>query len=126
MQLYGALQSLISRRVDPHDTAVLSVAQIHAGTSDIVIPETVELRGTIRTLKPATRKRMDDLFHQGLEGTAAAHGLGVTLDYKRSYPPTINTSEEAAAAAAAAVDVVGPELIRGDFPSLTAGEDFSY
>ncbi|MFX5705250.1 peptidase dimerization domain-containing protein, partial [Acinetobacter baumannii] len=43
MQLYGALQSLISRRVDPHDTAVLSVAQIHAGTSDIVIPETVEL-----------------------------------------------------------------------------------
>ncbi|MBN8943658.1 MAG: amidohydrolase [Rhizobiales bacterium] len=126
MQLYGALQSLISRRVDPHDTAVLSVAQIHAGTSDIVIPETVELRGTIRTLKPATRKRMDDLFHQVVEGTAAGHGLGVTLDYKRSYPPTINTTEEAAAAAAAAVDVVGPELIRGDFPSLTAGEDFSY
>ncbi|RVT89630.1 amidohydrolase [Rhodovarius crocodyli] len=125
-QLYMALQSLVSRRVDPHGTAVISVGQFHAGTSDIVIPETVELRGTIRTLLPEMREHMDKLFHQVVEGTAAAHGLGLELSYHRSYPPTINTPEQAALAAEAAAAVVGPAGIKDDFPSLTAGEDFAY
>jgi amidohydrolase len=125
-QLYMALQSLVSRRVDPHGTAVISVGQFHAGTSDIVIPETVELRGTIRTLLPEMREHMDKLFHQVVEGTAAAHGLGLELSYQRSYPPTINTPEQAALAAEAATAVVGAAGIKADFPSLTAGEDFAY
>ncbi|WP_419897707.1 M20 aminoacylase family protein [Roseomonas sp. USHLN139] len=125
-QLYAALQSLVSRRVDPHGTAVISVGQFHAGTSDIVIPEMVEMRGTIRTLLPEVRAEMDRLFHQAVAGTAAAHGVEVELDYRRSYPPTINTPEQAALAAAAAASVVGEAAIKGDFPSLTAGEDFSY
>ncbi|MBR0666390.1 amidohydrolase [Roseomonas hellenica] len=125
-QLYAALQSLVSRRVDPHGTAVLSVAQFHAGTSDIVIPESVEMRGTIRTLTPEMRAHLEALFRQAVAGTAAAHGLEVELDYRRSYPPTINTPQEAALAAEAAAKLLGAEAIRGDFPSLTAGEDFSY
>jgi hippurate hydrolase len=126
VQVYTALQSLVSRRMDPHDTVVLSIGQFNAGTSQIVIPETVEMRGTIRTLKPATRKAMDELFHQTVHGLAAAHGVEVTLDYKRSYPPTVNTAEEASAFEAAARDVVGDALIKTDLPSLTAGEDFAY
>lgn len=126
VQLYTALQALVSRRMDPHETVVLSIGQFNAGTSQIVIPETVEMRGTIRTLKAATRKRMDELFHHTVEGIAAAHGVGVTLDYKRSYPPTINTVEESSAFEAAARDVVGDDLIKADLPSLTAGEDFAY
>ncbi|WP_159993844.1 M20 aminoacylase family protein [Roseomonas sp. 18066] len=125
-QLYAALQSLVSRRVDPHGTAVISVGQFHAGTSDIVIPEVVEMRGTIRTLLPEMRAEMDRLFHQVVAGTAAAHGVEVELDYRRSYPPTINTPDQAALAATAAATVVGEAAIKGDFPSLTAGEDFSY
>ncbi|ONG50363.1 peptidase M20 [Pseudoroseomonas deserti] len=125
-QLYAALQSLVSRRVDPHGTAVISVGQFHAGTSDIVIPEVVEMRGTIRTLLPEVRAEMDRLFHQAVAGTAAAHGVEVELDYRRSYPPTINTPDQAALAAEAAATVVGEAAIKGDFPSLTAGEDFSY
>ncbi len=125
-QLYGALQSLVSRRADPHDTVVLSIGQFHAGTSDIVIPDSVEMRGTIRTLLPDTRAWMEALFRQVLAGTAAAHGLDVELDYRRSYPPTINTPDQAALAASAAAGVLGAEAIRGDFPSLTAGEDFAY
>ncbi len=125
-QLYAALQSLVSRRVDPHGTAVLSVAQFHAGTSDIVIPDTVEMRGTIRTLLPEMRTMMEGLFRQAVTGTAAAHGLAVELDYRRSYPPTINTPDEAALAARVAARVVGADAIRSDLPSLTAGEDFAY
>jgi hippurate hydrolase len=125
-QLYAALQSLVSRRVDPHGTAVISVGQFHAGTSDIVIPEVVEMRGTIRTLLPEMRGEMERLFHQAVAGTAAAHGVEVELDYRRSYPPTINTPEQAALASAAAAGVVGEAGIKTDFPSLTAGEDFSY
>jgi amidohydrolase len=126
VQIYTALQSLVSRRMDPHDTVVLSIGQFNAGTSQIVIPETVEMRGTIRTLKPSTRKQMDELFHQTVQGLAAAHGVEIALDYKRSYPPTINTVEEASAFEAAARDVVGEALIKTDLPSLTAGEDFAY
>jgi amidohydrolase len=125
-QLYAALQSLVSRRVDPHGTAVLSVAQFHAGTSDIVIPETVELRGTIRTLLPAVRTQMEALFRQAVDGTAAAHGLKVELDYRRPYPPTINTPEQAALASDASTSVVGEAGVKHDFPLLTAGEDFAY
>jgi hippurate hydrolase len=125
-QLYAALQSLISRRVDPHATAVLSVGQFHAGTSDIVIPETVEMRGTIRTLTSDMRAKMEMLFRQAVDGTAAAHGLGVELSYQRSYPPTINTPGEAELASESAARIVGESGIKADFPSLTAGEDFAY
>ncbi len=125
-QLYLALQNLVSRRMSPAETVVLSIGMFNAGTSQIVIPETVEMRGTIRTLKPSTRKQMDELFHQTVRGMAASYGVELTLDYKRSYPPTINTAEEASAFEAAAREVVGDDLIKTDLPSLTAGEDFAY
>jgi amidohydrolase len=126
VQIYTALQNLVSRRMDPAETVVLSIGMFNAGTSQIVIPETVEMRGTIRTLKASTRKQMDDLFHETVRGLAAGHGVELTLDYKRSYPPTINTVEEASAFEAAAREVVGDDLIKTDLPSLTAGEDFAY
>ncbi len=126
VQIYTALQNLVSRRMDPQDVVVLSIGQFHAGTSQIVIPETVELAGTIRTLKRDTRQAMDKLFHQTVQGIAAAHGVELALDYRRSYPPTINTVEEAHAFEAACRGVVGDALIKTDLPSLTAGEDFAY
>ncbi len=124
--IFTALQTLVSRRTNPHDTAVISIGQFHAGTSDIVIPETVELRGTIRTLLPATHDHLAALFHQTVEGIAAAHGVRLELEYAASYPPTINTPDEAALAARAAADVVGDAGIKTDLASLTAGEDFAY
>ena len=126
VQVYTALQNLVSRRMPPGDTVVLSIGMFNAGTSQIVLPETVEMRGTIRTLRPDIRRQMDELFHQTVNGLAAAHGVELQLDYARSYPPTINTAEEASAFEVAARDVVGPALIKTDLPSLTAGEDFAY
>jgi len=126
VQVYTALQNLVSRRMPPGDTVVLSIGMFNAGTSQIVLPETVEMRGTIRTLRPEIRRQMDELFHQTVNGITAAHGVELQLDYARSYPPTINTAEEASAFEAAARDVVGDALIKTDLPSLTAGEDFAY
>jgi hippurate hydrolase len=126
VQIYNALQTLISRRTDPHDTAVLSIGQFHAGTSDIVLPEVVEMRGTIRTLRPETHDHLAKLFRQVVEGTATAHGVRLELEHNYSYPPTINTPAQAALAAEAAADVVGAARIKADLPSLTAGEDFAY
>jgi hippurate hydrolase len=126
VQIYTALQNLVSRRMNPHDVVVLSIGQFNAGTSQIVIPETVEIAGTIRTLKRSTRQQMDELFHQTVQNLAAAHGVELTLDYRRSYPPTINTVQESSAFEAAARTVVGDDLIKSDRPSLTAGEDFAY
>jgi amidohydrolase len=122
----GVLQTLVGRYVDPLDTAVISIGQIHGGTSDIVIPETVELRGSVRTLKPATRDRMEPLFRRAVEGTAAAQGATVEIDYRRAYPPTINTALEADRAALAAAAVVGEAGLRRSEPPITAGEDFAF
>ena len=124
--IFTALQTLVSRHTDPHDTAVLSIGQFHAGTSDIVIPETVEIRGTIRTLLPRTHDRLAGLFHQVVRNTAAAHGVALELDYNAAYPATINTVDQAELAARAAAEVVGEDGIKRNLPSLTAGEDFAY
>ena len=124
--IFTALQTLVSRHTDPLDTAVLSIGQFHAGTSDIVIPEMVEMRGTIRTLLPRTHDRLAALFHQIVENTAAAHGVHLDLDYSAAYPPTINTPDQAELAERAASEVVGQDGIKRNLPSLTAGEDFAY
>ncbi len=124
--IFTALQTLVSRHTDPLDTAVLSIGQFHAGTSDIVIPETVEIRGTVRTLLPRTHDRLAALFRQIVENTAAAHGVHLELDYNAAYPPTINTPSQAELADRAAAEVVGEDGIKRNLASLTAGEDFAY
>ena len=120
------LQTIVARNVDPVDTAVISIGQIHAGTSDIAIPEVVELRGSVRTLTPLTRDLVGNLFHQAVENTVRAHGASVEIEYRRAYPPTINTQAEAAIASSVAAKIVGEGNILKHEPSWTAGEDFAF
>ena len=75
-QVVGVLNALPSRHVDALESAIVSIGQIHGGTSDIVIPETVELRGSVRTLKPDVRDLVEGLFKRAVEHTAAAQGGG--------------------------------------------------
>lgn len=120
------LQTIVARQVDPVDTAVISIGQIHAGTSDIVIPEVVELRGSVRTLKPSTRDLMERLFRQAINNTVEAQGASAEIEYRRAYPPTINTPNEAAIASSVAAQIVGDANILRHEPSWTAGEDFAF
>jgi hippurate hydrolase len=125
-QVVGALQTVVSRSIDPLETAVVSIGQIHGGTSDIVIPDAVELRGSVRTLKPAVRDAMEPAFRRVVENTVAAFGATAEIEYRRAYPATINTVEEAGRAALAVAAVLGDQAVLANEPPITAGEDFAF
>ena len=120
------LQTIVARNVSPTDTAVISVGQIHAGTHDIVIPDVVEIRGSVRTLTRETHDLVEHHFKRAVENTAQAQGAIAEIDYRRAYPPTINTVDEAAIAGSIAAKIVGSDNILRNEPSWTAGEDFAF
>jgi len=121
-----ALQSIVSRRVNPLESAVISITQFHAGSAGNVIPEEAVLNGTVRTLKAQVQDEMEPLMRQIIEATAAAHGATAVLDYQRGYPPVVNAPEATERAALAAARVVGAENVIRSRPPGMGGEDFSY
>ena len=123
-----AAQSVVSRNVNPIDTAVVSLCAMHAGHPGAmsVIPAHAKLVGTVRTFRPATQdmieKRLTDLVHS----IAAAFGARATLHYERVYPATINHYREAMFAADVAETLIGRDnVVRNLDPSMGA-EDFSF
>jgi amidohydrolase len=124
-QIVGALQTVVARRVDPLESAVVSVTQFHAGTADNVIADSAELRGTVRTLVPGVQDLVEACMRRVVEATAAAHDATAELHYDRGYPPTINHAEQARRAARAAGNVLGGPVHR-DKPPVMGGEDFAF
>lgn len=125
-QIVVNLQALVARRVDPLDSAVLSLCQFHAGTASNVIPDTAEIRGTVRTLKAETRAEMERLITQIATGVGAMHDAEVTVTYRRGYPPTVNHANEAERAAKAVGQVLGGERVIRNRPPAMGAEDFAY
>jgi len=121
-----ALQSLVSRRLDPLDSAVLSITQFHAGSAGNVIPDEAVLNGTVRTLKPDVQDAMESMMKSVVEATAAAHGATAVLDYRRGYPPVVNAPEPTERAARAAARVLGDGKVIRQRPPGMGGEDFSF
>jgi hippurate hydrolase len=121
-----ALQSVVARRVDPLDSAVLSITQFHAGSTGNVIPEQAVLNGTVRTLRPEVQDRMEELLAAIATATAAAHGAEAAVEYTRGYPPVVNNPEATERAAAAAARIVGAERVIRSMPPRMGGEDFSF
>src|SRR6185295_13747567 len=85
-QLITALQSIVSRSVDPLDSAVISICEFHAGHARNVIPQTAELKGTVRTLNGEVRKMVEKRVREVVAGVAQASGARVDLDYVHGYP----------------------------------------
>ncbi len=125
-QVVGVLNALPSRHVDALESAIVSIGQIHGGTSDIVIPETVELRGSVRTLKPDVRDLVEGLFKRAVEHTAAAQGGAAEISYRRAYPATINSAHETDRASLCAGNTPGVNNVIRDGKPLLAGEDFAF
>ena len=94
-QIYQAWHLIVSRSVSPTDAAVISVTQIHAGDTWNVVPGTVTMRGTVRTLRPQTRDMIEARMGERAELIARAFGATVKFQYLRRYPATINTAAEA-------------------------------
>jgi amidohydrolase len=121
-----ALQSVVSRRTNPLESAVLSICQFHAGTTDNVIPETASLNGTVRTLEPHVREEMQRLLTEIATLTARAHGAEAVVDYDRGYPCVVNDGAATERAALAAARVLGEARIIRERAPVMGAEDFSY
>lgn len=124
--LVSALQTVVSRAVDPIDAAVISVTRMHGGEAFNAIPGTLVLGGTTRALSAAVQdlieRRMGEIVHH----IAAAHGVAGRLDYRRRYPPTVNTPAETALAVEVMQAVVGPDAVDADGAPTMGGEDFAF
>jgi hippurate hydrolase len=124
--LVNALQTIVSRNVDPLEAAVVSVTKFHAGTAYNVIPETAEIAGTVRCLSNAVRDLAEKRIGEITSAIAAAHGASASLFYDRNYPITRNDPAAVAFAAGIAGQVAGAPNVATDAPPMLAGEDFSY
>jgi len=124
--LIVALQHLVSRRVDPLDSVVLSLCMFHAGSASNVIPETAEIRGTLRTLKAETRIAMERHIRRVAASMGEAFEAEITVEWRHGYPVTINHARETDLAAQAAARVFAPEGIIRNRPPIMGAEDFSY
>jgi hippurate hydrolase len=125
-QIVNALQSVVSRNVDPLDAAVVSICMFQAGNTDNVIPQTALLRGTARSLTPAVRDLLEARLRRLVEGTAQVYGARATLAYRHGYPVVVNHAREAEFAAAVAANVVGGDKVEEDMPPVMGAEDFAY
>jgi len=120
------VQRIVSRAVDPQTPIVVSLTQVHGGNVGNIVPKEVWLQGTCRFFDPALSDLCERLIGEIAQGVAASHGVSATLDYKRGYPPVINTTEAAALAAQAAAVAVGPENVSTEFKPSLGCEDFAF
>jgi hippurate hydrolase len=125
-QIINAIQSIVSRNVDPLKSAVVSICMFRAGNADNVIPQTVQLRGTARSLLPDVRDLLERQLHTVVENTAAAYNAKAKLTYRRGYPVLVNHEQQAELAASVAGEVVGREKVDTSLPPMMGAEDFSY
>jgi hippurate hydrolase len=125
-QIINNIQSIVSRNVDPLKSAVLSICMFKAGNTDNVIPQTVQLRGTARSLEESVRALIEERLHKIVEGTAAAYGAKAKLDYRRNYPVLVNHERETDFAASIAGEVAGGNHVDPDLPPMMGAEDFSF
>ena len=125
-QVVTALQTLVSREVDPVEPAVLTVGEIGAGTAFNIIPETARLGGTVRTLNEDLRRRMPGRIEQLARGVAGGMRGDAELDYTFSYPVTLNDEGAARRALEVIRDLFGQEnTLELSNPSM-GGEDFAF
>ena len=122
----GSVQRIVSRAVDPQTPLVVSMTQIHGGNVGNVVPGEVWLQGTCRFFEPTLSELCERFVGDIAKGVAAAHGVASRLDYKRGYPPVINTAAAVACAVEAAASVVGRDRVRTEFSPSMGCEDFAY
>ena len=119
-----ALQSIVSRSVDPLDSAVVTIATMQAGSAANQIPREAVMRGTMRTLRNAVRDQIEQAIRRIAEGVAGTFDVSIDVEIPRGNPVTVNTPAERDLAAGAVV-AAGLTLRRDMAPAMT-GEDFAW
>ena len=121
-----SLQTVVSRRVSPVDSAVVSVTIFQAGSAKNVIPDNVRIGGTARCFRKETRKLLEDSIREISESTAALYACEIDFEWQAGYPATVNHAAEAERAAQVMETVIGEDNVDRDVEPSLGGEDFAY
>ena len=119
-------QTIVSRNNIPSDDLVISITQIHSGTTDNVIPETAFLNGTVRTFDLSVQELVIERMEKIVKGLSMSFEVNAQLNYKKGYPPTINHEKETKFAVEVAKEICGPEKVLTSVGKEMGAEDFSY
>ena len=125
-EIVMAMQTLVSRTLNPMDNAVVSFTEFVTDGTVNVVPGRVQLKGDTRSLTTAVQDHIETTMERIVAGVCAAHGVDYRFDYRRNFVPTINSAAEARIAADVAISVAGADRVIGDSRPIMASEDFGY
>ena len=121
-----ALQTVVSRNVDPQKTAVVTVGAIHAGIANNVIPQTATLELSIRALDTEVRTLLKERIQALVKLQAESYGVQASIDWREGYAVLVNTPNETEFATQVAIKVFGENRVEPNGPAYTASEDFAF
>jgi amidohydrolase len=125
-QIVLALQTIVSRKTSPLDSAVVSVTTVHGGSTDNVIADEVRMRGTARSFLPATQDLIETRIREIAQATAAMYGASAEVDYERRYPSLHNDPARIAMCAEVARAIVGNDHVDTAHEPGMGSDDFSF
>jgi hippurate hydrolase len=121
-----ALQTIVSRNIDPLQMAVVTVGAIHAGKANNVIPQSAVLEISVRALDREVRNRLEERIKSLVAAQAESFGVGARVDWRPGYAVLVNTPEETALAREVALELVGADRVVLQGPAVPASEDFAF
>jgi hippurate hydrolase len=121
-----ALQTIVSRNIDPNEPAVVTVGRLRAGDALNVIPADAEIGISVRSFSPAVRALLKERICTVIESTAQAYGATAEIKYIEGYPTVVNAEEAVEFAAAVAGELVGDDRVVRNWPQMMGSEDFAY
>jgi hippurate hydrolase len=124
--LVMALQTVVSRNVDPLQTAVVTVGSIHSGKANNVIPATAQLELSVRALDPAVRHLLEQRIKSLVTLQAESFGVKAHVDWREGYCVLVNSVQETNFARQVGLELVGSEKVIANGPPLTGSEDFAF
>ncbi len=123
--LVMALQTIVSRNIDPQQTAVVTVGAVHAGQANNVIPAEARLELSVRALDREVRDVLEQRIRALARAQAESFGVRAEVDYRRDYPVLVNTPAETQFAREVALELLGPDRVTLQGAALTGSEDFA-
>jgi hippurate hydrolase len=124
--LVMALQTIVSRNIDPTQTAIVTIGTLHAGVASNVIPESAVMELSIRSFDHAVRNRLQERISSLVRAHVDGYGGEVQIDYERGYPVVVNSPAETEFARQVAQELVGVNQVIAPFGPVTGSEDFAY
>lgn len=125
-KIVDAYQSIVSRYIDPQEPVVLSVTQFHGGDAYNVIPNEIEMKGTVRCFSSKVQESIENQMEQITSSICSAYGADYELGYERRYPATINTADEVTISEKVAKNISGDEMVHTSPTPSMGSEDFAF